>query len=159
MSDAQIAEQVTKANGDHPRKQRIQQLRAIFASDPGWYPGKVKPDAHKRGPKPVMNIAKKRAIASVAMGLQRAGVEPSVANVVEQAPRATLNPKTKQPFTEKYVVQVFRCYCSDEGSQVPWDHQAPLQKTAIPPFLKAPRDTWGKAMQNMPHTPPVWCHC
>ena len=84
LSDAQIAEQVTKGNGDHPRKQRIQQLRTLFASDPAWYPGKVKPDPQKRGPKPVMTIAKKRAIASAAMGLKRAGVEPSVANVVER---------------------------------------------------------------------------
>ena len=101
LSDAQIAGQVTKGNGDHPRKQRIQQLRAIFASDPAWYPGKVKPDAQKRGPKPVMTVAKKRAIASADMGLGRAGVEPPVANVVEQAPRATLNPKTKMPFTSR----------------------------------------------------------
>ena len=130
LSDAQIAGQVTKGNGDHPRKQRIQQLRAIFASDPAWYPGKVKPDAQKRGPKPVMTVAKKRAIASADMGLGRAGLEPPVANVVEQAPRATLNPKTKMPFTEKYIVQAFRSYCFDEGSNVPWDHQAPLQNTA-----------------------------
>ena len=149
LSDAQIAGEVTKGDGEHPTKQSIQKLRTLFASDPGWYPGKEKPGAKKRGPKPTMTEAKKRAIASAAMGLKRAGVEPSVSSVVEQAPRATLNPKTNAPYTEKYIAQVFRSYCFDAASAIPWDRHAPLQKTAIPPQLQLLRETWGKVVQNM----------
>ena len=152
LSDGDIAAGVTKVGGGHPTKQSIAQIRLAIAEDPLWYPGKIKDGAKKRGPKPKLTEAKKLRIARSAMALKRAGVEPSVAGVVEKCPEATKNPDTSEAFTDKYILQVFRSYCSDAGSDVPWDHQWPLQKTALPDFLKTFRAGWCRDVKALGYT-------
>ena len=76
LSDQQIAEQVTKAGGGHPTKQRIQQFRVAVASDPLWYPGKVRAGAKKRGPKPKLTEGKRLGLAQSAMSLKSNGIGP-----------------------------------------------------------------------------------
>ena len=144
LSDWEIAEEVTKVGGGHPSKQAIAKLRACFAADSAWYPGKTSETAKRPGPKPLLTESKKLAIARSAKALKSAGEEPSESAVVEKCPRAAINPDTNEPFTDKYILQVFRSYCFDPGSEIPWDHQSPLQKTALPDFLKAERLVWAR---------------
>jgi hypothetical protein len=160
LSDGDIAEQVTKVGGGHPTKQGIAKLRANIEADPSWHPGKVSESAKKRGPKAKLTDQKKKAIARSAMALKASGVEPSVAGVVEKCPALTLNPATQEAFTDKYILEVFRSHCFDPGSTVCWDHDNPLSKTALPDFLQAARNTWGKAIKDMGLTP-AWLvqHC
>jgi len=152
LSDNDIAEDVEKVGGGHPSKQAIAELRARIAADPQWYPGKKSEDAKKPGRKPLLTEAKKLAIARSAMALKAAGEEPSVPTVLDKCPRAAINPDTNEPFTKKYILQVFRSHCFDPGSDVPWDHQAPLQKTALPDYLKGERLGWGRIIKALGHT-------
>ena len=124
-----------------------------MAADPAWHPGKREPAREKPGPKPKLTKAKKLCIARSAMALKSTqGVEPSVAAVVENCPSATLNPETEEPFTDKYILRVFRQYCFDDGADNPWDLHYPYQKTALPDWLKAQRLTWAKAIKQLKHT-------
>jgi hypothetical protein len=84
------------------------------------------------------------AIAQSAMAAKRQGMEPSVALVRERCPEATWNAKTGAPFTDKVILQVFTSRCTDEGSDESWSHISPLQKTALPQFLKDLRLTWAQ---------------
>ena len=79
---------------------------------------------------------------------KNSGVAPSVAALVDKCPQATENPGTGEPFTPKHTYEAFRSYCYDEGSAVPGDHQDPVQKTALPPFLIAARHTWAQEVKK-----------
>ena len=92
-----------KVGGGHPSERAIQAWRLVFREDPDWYPGKTTEEGEKTGPKPVFTALKKQAVANSAMALKRAGIEPTVAEVRQRCPQATLNPVTQQPFTDKYT--------------------------------------------------------
>ena len=54
------------------------------------------------------------------MAIKRSGVEPSVALVRERCPSATMNPETGESFTDKYILEVFKERCHDDGSTRRW---------------------------------------
>ena len=90
------------------------------------------------------------------MSLKREDKEPTVRDVILRAPKATMNPNTSQPFTPKYILEVFRTLCHDDDPNDPWEHQLPYQKTALPEELIKHRRAWAVKMQAMRHTP-AWC--
>ena len=118
LSNSEIAALVYKVPAEggelqHPTKQAIVGLRQLFARDPAWYPGKTTEEARKRGPKPQFTSHKRRCVAQAAMSLKASGLEPSVSGVVQRCPEAAVNPRTQAPFTDKYILQVFRTHCHD----------------------------------------------
>ena len=94
------------------------------------------------------------------MAEKRAGNEPSVNAVRARCPVASTNPSTGEPFTDKYILQVFRARCTDEGSDLPWGQYAPNQKTALSPEMIQARWNWARAQLRLEH-PPEWYfrHC
>jgi hypothetical protein len=114
--------------------------------------GKTKEDRKRLGPKPFFSAQKKRAVAQAAMALKRRGVEPSYSEVVAKAPKAILNPDTNEPFTPKYVMQVFKELCFDDDAADPWGHMMPYQKTALPQELIAQRVLWVRKMRALGQT-------
>ena len=147
----------SQVGGDYPSKTSIAQWRQTFEQDSAWYPGKRQCEGEKPGPKKILNAQKQNAIASSAMAIKRAGDEPSVALVRERCPDATWNPETNAPFTDKYILEVFKEKCFDDGSSLPWRHLYPLQKTALPDFLKNHRSQWGQDKLDE-GTAPGWYH-
>ena len=115
-----IAGLVTKVGGGRPGQQAISKYRAMFDRDPEWCPGKENENAKKRGPKPMLTQHKKLCIAASAMALKDEGKEPNVPDIVARTPVASLNPRTGAPFTDKYILQVFRTLCYDKDPANPW---------------------------------------
>ena len=153
MTDDEIASFVTKVGGGSPAKTSISQWRYTFEQDADWYPGKTSHmERAKPGPKKVLTVQKQNAIACSAMALKREGLEPSVARVRERCPDATWNPETEEPFTDKYILEVFKDKCHDDGSEEMWQRWTPLQKTALPGFLKVARDAWATRLLGLGHT-------
>ena len=132
LSYAEIAMHVSKVGGGHPSKQAIAVLHGSTKKDKHWYPGKVKPDAQKRGPKNKFSKAQKLVVANSAMALKKAGVEPTVANVIARCPRAATNPATGGAFTSPTITKVFKNMCYDVTLEEPWACQCHYQKTALP---------------------------
>ena len=132
LSYAEIAKQVCKIGGGHPSKQAIAVLHGNTKEDKHWYPGKVKPDAKKRGPKNKFSKAKKQVVAKCAMALKKAGVEPTVASVVRQCPGAAKNPATGEVFTSPTIAKVFKTMCYDVKPSEPWAFLSPYQKQLCP---------------------------
>ena len=159
ITDDAVASMVYKIgpNGrtgrEHPSHTAIAKLRQHFDNGPDWYPGKVAVTAKKRGPKAVFTPQKKRCVAEAAMSLKREDKEPTARDVILRAPKATMNPNTSQPFTPKYILEVFRTLCHDDDPNDPWEHQLPYQKTALPEELIKHRRAWAVKMQAMCHTP------
>ena len=145
LTDGQIAALVTKSGSvENPCKRAVKKWRDIFKEDPDWWPNKTQEERKKPGPKRLRTEAKEEAMASCAMAVKESGIEPTVAEVVQRTKRATLNPKTGQPFTDKYILEVFKRRCHDPGSDKPWAQLHPLQKTALPDWLMVRRDDWGR---------------
>ena len=160
MADEDIGAFVTKVGGGPPSKTSIANWRYTFSEDPEWYPGKQQFEGKKPGPKKVLTVQKQNAIASSAMSLKREGTEPSVAEVRSRCPDATWNPTTQAPFTDKYILEVFKEKCHDDGSEVPWRQLYPYQKTALPGFLREARLVWGKeGLQTGPAAGWYFRHC
>ena len=152
LENEDIAAKIVKVGGGNPQPQVVSKWRAIFAADPDWHPGKTLGDRKRPGPKPVFTVQKKRAVAEAAMALKRSGIEPSYDDVVLRAPKASLNPETGEPFTSKYIMQVFKSLCYDEDPSDPWGHMMPYQKTALPPELIEQRAVWARKMKELGHT-------
>lgn len=157
MTDNEMATHVTKVGGGHPSKNAVGAWRKIFAQDPAWFPGKTQEERAKPGPAKLLTAQKANAIASCAMAIKRSGLEPSVARVRERCPGATSNPDTGLPFTDKYILDVFRGKCHDDGSTQTWQRTTPLQKTALPEFLIEKRRTWAAGLLRAGATP-GWYH-
>lgn len=153
MTDAQMGALVTKVGGGQPKKRSVAEWRALYKADPDWYPGKTAEQRKKPGPPKLLTGQKAHAIARCAMSLKRSGFEPTVALVKEKCPDATLNPDTDEPFTDKYILEVFKDRCHDDGSSLMWKQWYPLQKTALPEFLQTLRLDWGKLLQTKDEAP------
>ena len=100
-----IAERVTKTGGGHPEKQSLHEFFAKVDGDPEWFPGKH--SGKQRGPRPVLNKAKRRCIAASAMAAKKAGQEPCIPAVIQACPAATRNPDTGLPFSDFSIRKVF----------------------------------------------------
>ena len=142
---SEIAASLTKVGGGPPTKQAIALLRRQIAADALWYPGKVALTAKKPGPKPLLTEAKKLLNARSAMALKEGGEEPSVAAVIQRCPKATLNPETDEPFTDKYILEVFRQKCFDPAATASWDRHHPYQRTALPECEQCATESGGTA--------------
>ena len=119
-----VAERVSKEGGGNPSRSALHQFFAKVDADPDWFPGKH--NGNKRGPEPLLTPAKRRCISQSAMAAKRAGDEPSVEAVAHACPKATRNPKTKQPFCAKTILTVFKQDCYDFDPDHPWQFQNPL---------------------------------
>lgn len=135
---------LTKVGGGHPGQRAVQAWQEVFRGDPEWYPGKTCDTGASPGPKVQFTPQKKRAVAAAAMAIKRSGREPGVAEVRERCPAASLNPSTGAPFTDKYILQVFREHCADDGAHETWGHLVPYSKTALSPEMQARRLAWAK---------------
>ena len=154
LSNSEIAALVYKVPAEggelqHPTKQAIVGLRQLFARDPAWYPGKTTEEARKRGPKPQFTSHKRRCVAQAAMSLKASGLEPSVSGVVQRCPEAAVNPRTQAPFTDKYILQVFRTHCHDGDLGDTWGRMEPLHKTALTGPQKIARIAWARRLLQM----------
>lgn len=137
----------------HPSRVAIQQLQTAFAEDDDWYPGKAMESSAKRGPKRKFTPRKRRAIAQAAEALKEDGVEPTVNNVRERCPSASVNPDTDEYFDKKSIFDVSKTDCYDNGARAPWGHLAPRSKTALSDDLKAFRHDWAKAQLALGNSP------
>ena len=155
LSPNKMKDVVKKVGGGSPCERAVQLWVQTFKEDPDWYPGKTREDAEKRRPKPTFTVQKQLAVARAAEAEKRAGNEPTVAAVRLRAPKATLNPKTGQPYGDKYILQVFRTRCFDEGASLPWGHLVPHCKTALSPAMQELRFDWSKAQIKAGH-PDHW---
>ena len=151
-----IAGKVVKAGGGHPCKEAIRQLLERVDNDPGWFPGKT--DQVKFGPSPVLNGAKRRCIAASAMALKDADQEPTYASVVANCPQATLNPGTGKPVSRKRVYEVLKNDCYDNTPDLPWKHQARLQKTALTDQMKEKRLKWAILLLKAQRCTAAWIY-
>ena len=152
LSHTDIAAEVEVVGGGNPTQGTIGKLRAKFDADPSWYPGKERHNAKKRGRKPEFTPSKRRAVARTAMAIKENGVEPTVAAVVARNSTACANDATGEPFTDKYILQVFRTLCYDKNPNVPWSHTEPLQKTALSPDLENLRFLWSGQLLKLGHS-------
>ena len=133
-----IASRLTKVGGGSPTKQSLHELFNKVEDDSEWFPGKH--SGKKRGRKPLLTPAKRRCIAQCAMAAKRNyGEEPCVAAVVASCPKATFNSKTKKPFCERTIRQVFTTDCYDFDPEHPWKFQGTLQKVFLPDSIKQHR--------------------
>ena len=148
-----IANKLAVGGGGCPTREAVRKLLHRCDSDSEWFPGKSYQE--KRGPAPLLNASKRRAIATSMMAAKKRGHEPGVALAVRFCPAATLNPETKAPFTPKYIRKVFREDCYDVSLDHPWNYQRCIQKTWLPPALQAQRLAW--AQWELAHAkPPDW---
>ena len=83
------------------------------------------------------------------MSLKASGLEPSVSGVVQRCPEAAVNPRTQAPFTDKYILQVFRTHCHDGDPGDPWGRMEPLHKTALTGPRKIARVAWARRLLQM----------
>ena len=157
LTQQEIADSVEKVGGGHPKQRAISDLQRQFADDEDWYPGKAMDNRGRPGPKPIFTKQRQQAVANAAMALKASGVEPSASAVRERCPVATQNEMTGEPITDKYILQVLRTRCYDEGSEEPWDRMYPYQKTALSPELVQQRLTWARAQLREAH-PAHWYH-
>ena len=143
-----IAKAVTKVGGGHPDQPVVSKLLKIVRSDPKWYPGKLTEGAQKRGRKRTFTGQKQQAVASCAMAIKRSGYEPTAAAVKQRCPAATMNPDTEEPYTDKYIYQVFSSRCRDDGAEDTWSQLTPHSKTALSPEMQTMRlrGPWAAAL-------------
>ena len=148
-----IAARVSKVGGEHPTRSALHQFFEKVDSDPDWFPGKH--NGNKRGPVPLLTPGKRRCISESAMAAKRVGDEPSVEAVLHACPKATYNPKTKQPFSPNTIRSVFKQNCYDFDSDHPWQFQTPLQKVFVSQPVREHREAMAKYL--MKDTPdPAW---
>ena len=152
-SYSDIARRLVKIGGGHPSKQAVFSLHKILKKDQTWHPGKMKPDAKKRGPKVKFTIAKQKLVARSAMALKNSGLEPTVASVLARCGKAANNPETGESFSVPTVTKVFKTLCYDQDPTVPWSFASPFQKTALPPNIIQDRLAWAKKVKAMNKTP------
>ena len=119
-------------------------------SDSEWFPGKSYQE--KRGPAPLLNASKRRAIATSMIAAKKRGHEPGVALAVRFCPSTTRNPETNAPFTPKYIRKVFREDCYDVNLDHPWKDRRRIQKTWLPRALHEQRLAW--AQWELAHAKP-----
>ena len=100
----------------------------ILKKDQAWHPGKIKPDAEKRGPKVKFTIAKQKLVARSAMALKNPGLEPTVASVLARCGKAANNPETGESFSVPTVTKVFKTLCYDQDPTVPWSFASPFRR-------------------------------
>lgn len=122
---------------DAPLWGSVSEFFAKVDGDPEWFPGKN--NGEKRGPAPILSLAKRKRIASSAMKQKEEGDEPDVEVTRIRCPAATLNTKTKKAFCDKTIRKVFLEDCYDFAPEHPWKYQYPLQKRYIPDEVKAHR--------------------
>ena len=142
-----VAQRLKKIGGGRPSTAGLLQLYAKIDADPDWFPGKH--TGAKRGPKPLFNSAKRRCVAESMMAQKRnRGEDPSVEAAILNCPKATMNPKTKKPFCDKTIQDVFTTQCYDFDPERPWRFQQPLQKVFLPDKLKEHRLSMGRYLQR-----------
>ena len=149
-----IAARLQKEGGGEPGRSALFQFYEKVDNDPDWFPGKH--TEKRRGPKPLLTAAKRQRIATSAMGTKERGDEPSVPEVVQRCPVATLNPRTKRPFTAKYILKVFVEDCYDFDPDHPWKYQNALQKVFLPDDVKTHRWDMARCLQRMDLTGTWW---
>ena len=151
-----IAKAITKVGGGHPGREIVSRLMIALQEDPEWYPGKSADRTEKGGCKRTFSGQKKQAVANAAMALKRNGKEPTAAAVKERCPTATMNPKTGNPYTDKYIYAVFSEKCHDDGFEETWAKMSPNSKTALSPEMKVMRLAYGRAQLRLEDETSGW---
>ena len=149
-----VASRVVKVGGGNPTKQSMQEFFSKVDEDPEWYPGKH--CGGKRGPRASLTTAKRKTLAHCAMAIKSRGDEPTPIEVIQRCKKASLNPRTKQPFCEKTLRKVFVKECYDFDPAFPWKHQAALQKVFIPDDVKRRRLTMAQHILHQDHSYQWW---
>ena len=145
VNHAQIASSLCVKSNDkrrkvHPNRDSVRVLLEKVDADKDWYPGKTYQT--RFGPAPLLTAQKRKNIAKSMMATKEEGEEPSYDLAIQRCPKATLNPVTQLPFTEKYIRKVFTEDCYDVSPKNPWRFQRCLQKTWLPSEMRDERRTW-----------------
>ena len=142
-----VAERLSKIGGGSPSTQSLHELFAKIDDDPEWFPGKH--TGAKRGPKPLFTKPKRRCVALSMMARKHNhGEEPCVEAAILNCEKATMNPKTKKPFCDKTIRDVFTTECYDFDPEHPWRFQNTLQKVFLPDLLKEHRLAMARYLQR-----------
>ena len=153
-----IADRVQVYTGDRtvqrPERDAVRCFFERVDADPNWYPGKTY-HTKKRGRKPLLHKGKRRAIASAMMAAKDRGLEPTSTLAMQLAPAACVNPLTDLPFTKKYLCRVLSQDCYDDDPNDPWRFGPCLQKTWLPPEVRAQRHRWALKQKENAELP-VW---
>lgn len=145
---------VTSGKGvAHPCGRCLRTLFAKIDGDQEWFPGKKDPDAATSGPAPVLQGAKRKAVAEAAMALKRRGVEPTYSKIVAQCPSAIINPATGLAVHADRVYKVIREDCYDKDPNAPWLHQPRVNKKGLTDAVIERRFNWGVHMLTKEYTP------
>ncbi len=118
---AWVATKVARVDGEHPGTSALHEFFAKVDDDPDWFPGKH--CGTKRGPKPLLTPAKRRAVAQCAMQIKARGDEPTAEEVIQRCLASSTNPETGKPFDLKLIRKVFSTDCYDVDPENPWRHQ------------------------------------
>ena len=148
---AKIASKVAKVGGGQPGPDAVRKLLLRIEEDPSWFPGKKQGVAPGR--KRALSEQARQSIKRSAEAIKESGLEPTYPLILARCPNATRNPDTGEPVDKRAVYDVFRTLCYDEGAEVPWDHVARLQKTALSAPVRERRAAWAAYMvQEVGHT-------
>jgi hypothetical protein len=123
---ADIARRLTKNGGGEPSRDAVRKLL----------------EGIERGPRPLLDGAKRRCIAKSAMAAKSNGEEPTCPLIAARCPKAVLNPATGLPVDKKLVSQVFKEDGFDHAPEEPWEYEARLSRTAFPDPVMALRLAW-----------------
>ena len=146
-----IASKVSKVGGGQPGPDAVRKLLLRIEEDPSWYPGKKQGDTPGR--KRALSEQARQSIKRSAEAIKESGLEPTYPLILARCPNATRTPDTGEPVDKRAVYDVFRTLCYDEGAEVPWDHVARLQKTALSAPVRERRAAWAAFMvQEVGHT-------
>ena len=106
---------------ESPSPDAVKKLFDTVDEDDEWHPGKS--TYENTGAPALLSKANRAVIANCAMNMKKMGEEPTYPNIIAACPRATLNPKSRQPFSKDTIYSVLPEDCYDEDPCLPWEHK------------------------------------
>ena len=124
-----IAGKLKKQGGGTPSSEAVRRFFEKVDADDDWFPGKANYD--DVGAPAVMTGQQRAALARCAMTMKKDSIEPTYGKVIAACPKASLNAKTKRPFSKKAIYIVMGEDCYDDDPCLPWVHKARFSKKAL----------------------------
>ena len=148
--NAYIAGKLLKQGGGSPGREALRRFFEKIDADDEWFPGKG--NYEDAGRPAILTGLNRAAIARSAMTMKTNGIEPTYAKVVAACPKASLNPKTDQPFCRQVVYGVLQEDCYDDDPCLPWQHKARYSKKALTDDMRERRALFSEYILGLRHT-------